>query len=100
MDGKRVTQAQLNPKSDHMNADNGNMRSMQKISEIVCWIAVGILLLYGILVVVVRGFGVTIALLHLFVDSSLPWWILAPSAVVLAMGFAYLLRNVRLKRNQ
>lgn len=68
---------------------------MQKISEIVCWAAVGVLLLYGVLVVLVRGFGVTIALFHLFADSPLPWWILAPAAVALALGFAYLLRSLR-----
>jgi hypothetical protein len=73
---------------------------MQKISEIVCWTAAGILILCGTLVVIVRGFGVTIALFRLFVDSPLPLWILAPAAVALALGFGYLFRGVRVKRNQ
>jgi len=70
---------------------------MQRISEIVCWAAVGILLLYGILYILTRGFGVAIGLFRLFADSPLPWWILAPAALALVAGFAYLLRGVRLK---
>jgi hypothetical protein len=73
---------------------------MQKISEIVCWVAVSVLLLFLILVVLVRGFGVRVALVHLFADSPLPLWMLAPAAVALASGFAYLLRGVRVSSNR
>jgi hypothetical protein len=73
---------------------------MQRISEIVCWGAVGVLLIYGILVVLLRGFGITIALFHLFADSMLPWWVLGPATVALALGFAYLLRGLRVRQSR
>ena len=80
----------------------GNIRGVQKISEIVCWAGIGVLLLFFILVALVRGFGVSVALFRLFADSPLPWWVLAPAALALALGFAYLFRGalrVRSNRN-
>jgi len=63
---------------------------MQRISEIICWAAVGILLLYGIFYILTRTIGVGIGLFRLFADSPLPWWILVPAGVALLAGFAYL----------
>ena len=68
---------------------------MEKISEVVCWIAVGILGLFMVGAMLIRGLGSLVALVLLFVHSSLPWWILTPAAIALVAGFVYLFKHRR-----
>jgi hypothetical protein len=68
---------------------------MQKISEIVCWAAVGVLALFAILWLLTRGLSSIVVLVLLFVQSPLPWWILTPAALALVAGFLYLRRSMR-----
>jgi hypothetical protein len=60
---------------------------MQKISEIVCWAAVGVLALFAILWLLTRGLSSIVVLVLLFAQSPLPWWILTPAAIALVAGF-------------
>jgi hypothetical protein len=74
-------------------------RRMEKFSEIVCWIAVGVLGLFMVVWVLTPGVGSLAAFILLFVQSPLPWWILAPAGIAIVAGFLYLLkRNVRRTR--
>lgn len=68
---------------------------MKKISEIVCWAAVVVLGLFAIFGLLTRGLGALVALVFLFVQSPLPWWILTPAAIALVAGFLYLFRGLR-----
>jgi hypothetical protein len=68
---------------------------MQKISEIVCWAAVGVLALFAILWLLTRGLSTIVVLVWLFAESPLPWWILTPAAIALVAGFLYLTRGMR-----
>jgi len=45
---------------------------MEKISEVVCWIAVGVLGLFMVGWMLTRGLGSLVALVLLFVHSPLP----------------------------
>ena len=65
---------------------------MQKISEIVCWAAVGILALFAIVYLLTRGLAPIVGLVLLFAQSPLPWWVLT---LALAAGFLYLFRRMR-----
>jgi hypothetical protein len=67
---------------------------MQKIFEIICWVAVGVLALFAI-VYLLRGLTAIVGLVLLFAQSPPPWWVLAPAAIALAAGFAYLFRGMR-----
>ena len=67
---------------------------MQKVFEIICWAAVGMLALFAIVYVLTRGL-VVVGLVLLFARSSLPWWVLIPVAIALAAGFVYLFRGMR-----
>jgi hypothetical protein len=75
---------------------------MQKIFEIICWAAVGVLALFAIVYLLTRGLTSIVGLVLLFVQSPLPWWVLTPSAIALSAGFAYLFRGMRarIKPNQ
>jgi len=64
-------------------------------SEIVCWAAVTVLGLFAILWLLTRGLGAIVALVFLFAQSPLPWWILTPVAIALVAGFLYLFRGMR-----
>jgi len=68
---------------------------VQKISEIVCWAAVALLMLFLIYGLLARGLYVIVVLVWLFAQSPLPWWILTPAAIALAAGFPYLFRRRR-----
>ena len=68
---------------------------MQRISEVVCWAAVGVLALFAIFWLLTRGLGAIVGLVLLFVQSPLPWWILIPAAIALMAGFFYLFRARR-----
>ena len=68
---------------------------MQKISEIVCWAAVGVLALFAILWLLTRGLSSIVVLVWLFAESPLPWWILTPAAIALVAGFLYLRKGMR-----
>jgi len=68
---------------------------MEKISEIICWIGVGILGLFMVGWMLTRGLSSLVALVLLFVHSPLPWWILTPAAIALVGGFVYLLKRRR-----
>jgi len=68
---------------------------MEKISEVVCWIAVGVLGLFMVGWILTRGLGSLVTLVLLFVHSPLPWWILTPAAIALLAGFVYLFRRRR-----
>ena len=68
---------------------------MEKISEVVCWIAVGVLGLFMVGWILTRGLGSLVTLVLLFVHSPLPWWILTPAAIALVAGFVYLFRRRR-----
>jgi hypothetical protein len=74
---------------------------MEKISEVVCWIAVGVLGLFMVGWMWTRGLG-SLALVLLFVHSPLPWWILTPAAIALVGGFVYLFkrRQTRIRPNR
>jgi hypothetical protein len=65
---------------------------MERISAIVCWIAVGVLALFFGALILFRGIASLVALVLLFVHSPLPWWILTPAALALAAGFIYLFK--------
>jgi general stress protein CsbA len=71
---------------------------MKKKADVICWIAVSILLLYVVVVTQLRGVGVFMAILLEFAHSPLPWWILGPAAVALVAGFTYLFKNSLHKR--
>jgi len=68
---------------------------MEKISEIVCWIAVGILGLFMLGWMLTRGLASLVALVLLFAHSPLPWWILTPAAIALVAGFVFLFKRRR-----
>jgi hypothetical protein len=68
---------------------------MQKIFEIICWVAVGVLGLFAILYFLTRGTVLIVGLVLLFAQSPLPWWVLTSAAIALAAGFAYLIRGMR-----
>ena len=68
---------------------------MEKISEVICWIAVGVLGLFIVGWMLTRGLSSLVALVLLFVHSPLPWWILTPAAIALVGGFAYLFKRRR-----
>jgi hypothetical protein len=68
---------------------------MQKIFEIICWAAFGILALFAIVYLLTRGLAPIVGLVLLFAQSPLPWWVLTPAAIALAAGFAYLFRGMR-----
>ena len=75
---------------------------MEKISEVICWIAVGVLGLFMVAWMLTRGLGSLVALVLLFVHSPLPWWILTPAAIALVGGFVYLFkrRRTRIRPNR
>jgi len=68
---------------------------MQKIYEIICWAAVGILALFAIAYLLTRGLAPIVGLVLLFAQSPLPWWVLTLAALGLAAGFVYLFRGMR-----
>jgi len=68
---------------------------MQKISEIVCWAAVGLGALFVIVYMLTRGLAPIVGLVLLFAQSPLPWWVLTLAAIALAAGFLYLFRSMR-----
>jgi hypothetical protein len=68
---------------------------VRNVSAVICWIAVAILALFMLAAVLIRGLGSLAALVLLFVQSPLPWWILAPAAIALVSGFVYLFRRRR-----
>jgi LPXTG-motif cell wall-anchored protein len=68
---------------------------MEKISEVVYWIAVGVLGLFMVGWILTRGLGSLVTLVLLFVHSPLPWWILTLAAIALVAGFVYLFRRRR-----
>jgi uncharacterized protein YqfA (UPF0365 family) len=71
---------------------------MQKISEIICWAAVGLLALFAIAYLLTRGLALIVGLVMLFAQSPLPWWVLTLAAIGLAAGFLYLFRGMRARR--
>jgi hypothetical protein len=71
---------------------------MKKTADVICWIAVGILLLYVVVVTLIRVVGIFMATLPQFAHSPLPWWILGPAAIALIAGFTYLFKNRLHKR--
>jgi hypothetical protein len=75
---------------------------MQRIFEIICWAAVGVLALFAIVYLLTRGLTPIVGLVLLFAQSPLPWWVLTFAAIALAAGFAYLFRGMRarIKPNQ
>lgn len=68
---------------------------MERFSEVVCWIAVGVLGLFMVGWILTRGLSSVVTLVLLFVHSPLPWWILTPAAIALIGGFVYLLKRRR-----
>jgi hypothetical protein len=75
---------------------------MEKISEVVCWIAVGVLGFFMLASMLTRGLGSLVALVLLFVHSPLPWWILTPASIAVVGGFVYLFkrRRTRIRPNR
>jgi hypothetical protein len=67
---------------------------VEAISEFICKIAVGVLIIFLVVVSLIRGVGFFIAIGVMFARSPLPWWILAPAALFLVMGFAYLFKRL------
>ncbi len=68
---------------------------MQKISEIVCYVALGILALFMVVWVLTRGLSSLVAAVLLFVRCPLTWWILTPAAIAIVAGFIYLFKRRR-----
>ena len=68
---------------------------MQKVYEIICWVAVGILALFAIVYLLTRGLTPIVGLVLLFAQSPLPWWVLTAAAIAVAAGFIYLFRGMR-----
>ena len=66
---------------------------MQRATTLAAYAVFGILVIWGL----VRGFTGLAAMILMFVNSPLPWWILAPAAVALIVGFFFLFR-IRLAR--
>jgi hypothetical protein len=75
---------------------------VEKIFEVVCWIALGVLGLIMVAWTLTRGLGSLVALVLLFVHSPLPWWILTPAAIAVVGGFVYLFkrRRTRIRPNR
>ena len=66
---------------------------MEKATALIRYVAVGLLALW----VLVRGVGAFAAIVVLFIQSPLSWWVLTPAAIALVLGFAFLLK-IRLAR--
>jgi len=66
---------------------------MKKTADVICYVAVGILVLCFVVVTLIRGVGIFMAIVLLFVHSPLSWWILTPAAIVLVAGFTYLFKR-------
>ena len=66
---------------------------MEKFYNAVCWIGLGILLIFGLVVLIYRAVGIAYVVVWMVLFSSLPWWerILAPAAVI--AGIAFLVRR-------
>jgi hypothetical protein len=66
---------------------------MEKFFNAVCWIGVGILVIFGLAVFVYRAIAIAYLTVWMGLFSSLPWWerILAPAAVI--AGIAFLVRR-------
>ena len=66
---------------------------MAKLSEVICWIGVGVVALAMIVYVFTRGLSSFLAVVLIFVHSPLPWWILTPAAVAVVAGTVYLFKS-------
>ena len=71
---------------------------MQKISEIIRYVALGILALFAIVFVLMRGLGVFLGVVLLFVRSPLPGWIRILAAIAVVAGLIYLFKHRRSRR--
>lgn len=65
----------------------------EKIYDAICWTAVGILALFAIPLRLMKGLGALVAIVLLFVHSTLPWWIRIPAAIVVGAGLVYLFKK-------
>ena len=66
---------------------------MEKFYNLVCWIGVGVLVVFGVTVVLFRAAAIAWLTVWMVLFSSLPWWerVLAPAAVI--AGMVYLFRR-------
>ncbi len=66
---------------------------MEKFYNAVCWIGLGIVLIFGLVVFLYRAVALVWITVWVIFFSSLPWWerILAPAAVV--AGVIFLVRR-------
>jgi hypothetical protein len=71
---------------------------MKKTADVICWIALGILVLFAAVALLVRSVAIFMAVVLLFAHSQLPWWSLTPAAIVLVAGFTYLFKSRLNKR--
>lgn len=68
---------------------------MEKIYEVICWIAVAAFALFVVLWALTRGLGSIVAMGWMFISSPLPWWVRVSAAIAVTCGFVYLFRNGR-----
>ena len=66
---------------------------MERVFEVICYVALAVLGFVVLLAALTRGLGSFVALVQLFLHSPLPWWILAPAAIALIAGLSYLFRK-------
>jgi len=62
----------------------------KRASEIICWAAVGLLALFLIVVVLIRGLGTIFAFVWVFFHSGLSMWIVIPAFIAVVAGFLYI----------
>jgi hypothetical protein len=70
----------------------------EKVYDAICWTAVGILALFAIPLGLIKRLGALVAIVLLFVHSTLPWWIRVPAGIAVAAGLIYLFLKNRRRR--
>jgi len=75
----------------------------EKIYDAICWIVLGIVVLFALPLALIRHLGVFVVMAWMFIHSTLPWWFRIPVAIVVVAGFVYLFKKrlgTRIPRNQ
>ena len=62
---------------------------MKKFFNAVCWIGAGIILIFGLVVLLYRAAAIVAITVWVMFFSSLPWWerILVPAAIIAGLVF-------------
>jgi len=76
-------------------------KKIERMSEIVCWATVGLLALFLIVTILIRGLGVVVSFVWIFFHSGLTMWIVIPAFIAVIAGFLYIRpRRRRIQPNQ